>query len=90
MDLAQLTLWCKALEAKLGRNRHLSGVCQADLDILDPDDVQEPFFKPLMKQLTAFLQGRNGAIEYSYIELSLGDGIRVGRVPWCLSVIEDA
>ena len=82
--------WCKQLEQKLGRTRNADGVCAADLDILDPETIHEPFFQPLVREIQVTLSGRNSdGCEARTIPLQVA-GTAIGLAPCRLSQPEFA
>ena len=88
MTPGQLQSWCKTLEQKLGRTRASDGLCQADLDVLEPGLVEEPFFQPLVGQLIT--PGQQYVCEalpddYQTVRLLIEDSHYVGLKPCELS-----
>lgn len=81
LEAGDIQLWCKTLETGLGRTRKADGICQADLDILEPDNVSEAFFQPLMLQLQNFLQGIITRVDISSVVLELDEHTRTGFSP---------
>ena len=95
MSLSELRSWCKNLENQLGRTRHQKGVCQADLDILQPGNVSEDFFQPLVAQLQAFLGGEAHPVNFETVNfekvvLQLDEQVNVGDTPSYLFQTEPA
>lgn len=90
-DLAhdQLGHWCKQLEQKLGRTRFQDGICQADLDILEPDNIREPFFRPLVHEVQSLLCGQGTRYDARKVTLKVA-GIPVGQAPCRLTQVEPA
>ena len=82
--------WCKSLERRLGRTRNADGICQADLDILEPDNVSEVFFQPLIVQLQNFLQGIITRVDVSSVVLDLNEKTRTGFTPCFVRQVEMA
>ncbi|AMO58177.1 hypothetical protein GZ77_20820 [Endozoicomonas montiporae] len=81
LSLSELHRWCKALEKQLGRTRNRKGVCEADLDILEPGQVSEAFFQPLILQVQAFLEGTVSTVNLETVALQLDEQMRVGDAP---------
>ena len=93
-SLPELHTWCKKLENQLGRTRDQKGVCQADLDILQPGNVLEAFFQPLVVQLQSLLEGENCPfsleVMFETVILELDEQTSVGDVPRYLHQTEFA
>ncbi|MET4696032.1 2-amino-4-hydroxy-6-hydroxymethyldihydropteridine diphosphokinase [Endozoicomonas lisbonensis] len=81
LSIPELYGWCKNLESQLGRTRNQNGVCQADLDILQPGNVSEEFFQPLVLQLQAFLKGEDSGVGLEKVSLQLDEQMIVGDAP---------
>lgn len=81
LSIPELYGWCKKLERQLGRTRNQNGVCQADLDILQPGNVSEVFFQPLVLQLQAFLKGEASCVSFEKVPLQLEEQMSLGDAP---------
>ena len=87
LNLNEMVHWCKQLEQKLGRTRNFKDVCEADLDILDPDNIYEPFFQPLVDELQALLSGRQTRSNARRVPLEVS-GMVIGLAPCSLARAE--
>ncbi|MCW7556149.1 2-amino-4-hydroxy-6-hydroxymethyldihydropteridine diphosphokinase [Endozoicomonas gorgoniicola] len=81
LSIPELYDWCKKLETQLGRTRTRNGICQADLDILQPGHVSEVYYQPLVLQLQAFLKGEAICVSHDKVCLQLDERMSVGDAP---------
>ncbi|UYM14226.1 2-amino-4-hydroxy-6-hydroxymethyldihydropteridine diphosphokinase [Endozoicomonas euniceicola] len=90
LSIPELYDWCKKLETQLGRIRTRNGICQADLDILQPGHVSEVYYQPLVLQLQAFLKGEAIRVNLEKVCLQLDERMSVGDAPCYLFQTETA